>query len=129
MENLGIFYDHLVHFSAIGNILWLFGMFRGHLVNFFPVLVFCAKKNLTTLINGRNEKMENYLAARDTGFLSLFFLSVRLLHSFSQLFSFCSFVFRHVTSVFFPLFSLCASATLIFHTLFHLCSFVLFVFA
>jgi hypothetical protein len=26
MENLGIFYDHLVYFTAIGNILWPFGI-------------------------------------------------------------------------------------------------------
>jgi hypothetical protein len=34
-ENLGIFYNHLVYFSAIGNILWPFGIFRGHLL-YFP---------------------------------------------------------------------------------------------
>jgi hypothetical protein len=27
MENLGIFYDHLVYFRALGNILWPFGIF------------------------------------------------------------------------------------------------------
>jgi cellobiose-specific phosphotransferase system component IIC len=27
MENLGIFYDHLVYFTAIENILWSFGIF------------------------------------------------------------------------------------------------------
>jgi hypothetical protein len=52
MENLGIFYDHLVYFAAIGNILhmaiwyilWSFGIF-------FPVLVVCCtKKNLATLV-------------------------------------------------------------------------------
>jgi hypothetical protein len=32
MENLGIFYDHLVYFTATGNILWPFGIFYGHLV-------------------------------------------------------------------------------------------------
>jgi hypothetical protein len=42
MENLGIFYDHLDYFRAIGNILWPFGIF-------FPVLVFWSKKNLATL--------------------------------------------------------------------------------
>jgi hypothetical protein len=35
MENLGIYYDHLVYFTAIGNILWPFGVFFGHLV-YFP---------------------------------------------------------------------------------------------
>jgi hypothetical protein len=34
MDNLGIFYDHLVSFTAIGNILWPFGIFYGHLVYF-----------------------------------------------------------------------------------------------
>jgi hypothetical protein len=37
MENLGIFYYHLVYFAAIGNILWTFGIFCGHLV-YFPRL-------------------------------------------------------------------------------------------
>jgi hypothetical protein len=27
MENIGIFYYHLVYFTAIGNILWPFGIF------------------------------------------------------------------------------------------------------
>jgi hypothetical protein len=35
MENLGIFYDHLVYFKAIANILWPFGIFCGNLV-YFP---------------------------------------------------------------------------------------------
>jgi hypothetical protein len=33
-ENLGIFYEHLVYFTAIGNILWPFGIFCGPLVYF-----------------------------------------------------------------------------------------------
>jgi hypothetical protein len=36
MENLGIFYHHLVCFSAIGNILWPFGILRGNLA-YFPL--------------------------------------------------------------------------------------------
>jgi hypothetical protein len=36
MENLGIFYDHLVYFTDIGNILWAFGIFCGNLVYFSP---------------------------------------------------------------------------------------------
>jgi hypothetical protein len=32
MENLGIFNARLVYFTAIGNILWPFGIFCGHLV-------------------------------------------------------------------------------------------------
>jgi hypothetical protein len=35
MENVGIFYDHLVYFMAIGNTLWPIGIFCGHLV-YFP---------------------------------------------------------------------------------------------
>jgi hypothetical protein len=36
MENLGIFYEHMVYFAAIGNILWPFGIFCGDLVYFLP---------------------------------------------------------------------------------------------
>jgi hypothetical protein len=35
MENLGIFYDHLLYFRAIGNILWPFVILCGDLV-YFP---------------------------------------------------------------------------------------------
>jgi hypothetical protein len=38
-ENLGIFDDHLVYFTAIGNMLWPFGIFCGHLVYF--VVIWC----------------------------------------------------------------------------------------
>jgi hypothetical protein len=44
MENLGIFYDHLVYFTAIGNILWPFGILCGHLVYFSPFLCFVPSK-------------------------------------------------------------------------------------
>jgi hypothetical protein len=37
MDNRGIFYDHLVSFKAIGNILWPFGIFS-------PVLYFVPRK-------------------------------------------------------------------------------------
>jgi hypothetical protein len=40
MENLGIFYDHLVYFTAIGNILWPFGIFCGRLAYFSPFWYF-----------------------------------------------------------------------------------------
>jgi hypothetical protein len=39
-KNLGIFYDHLVHFTAIENILWPFGIFCGHSVYFSPFWYF-----------------------------------------------------------------------------------------
>jgi hypothetical protein len=35
MEYLGTFYDHLVYFTAFGNILWSFDILCGHLV-YFP---------------------------------------------------------------------------------------------
>jgi hypothetical protein len=43
MENLGIFCDHLVYFTDIANILWPYGIF-------IPILIFCTKQNLATLI-------------------------------------------------------------------------------
>jgi hypothetical protein len=43
IDNIGTFYDHLVYFMAIGNILWPFGIF-------FPDLAFCTKKNMATLV-------------------------------------------------------------------------------
>jgi hypothetical protein len=39
-ENLGIFYDHLVCFTAIGNILWPLGIFCANLVYFTPFWYF-----------------------------------------------------------------------------------------
>jgi hypothetical protein len=36
MKNVGKFYDRLVHFTAIGNILCPVGIFCGHLVYFPP---------------------------------------------------------------------------------------------
>jgi hypothetical protein len=36
MENVSIFYDHLVYFTAIGNVLWPFGIFCDDLVYFSP---------------------------------------------------------------------------------------------
>jgi hypothetical protein len=52
MENVGIFYEQLVHFMAIGNILWPFGI---HILwsfgIFFPILVFCTYKNLASLLS------------------------------------------------------------------------------
>jgi hypothetical protein len=47
MEDVGIFYGHLVCFKAIGYILLPSGIFCGHFV-YFPR---CAKKNLATLIS------------------------------------------------------------------------------
>jgi hypothetical protein len=36
--------------------LWTFGIGRGNLVYFLPVLVFCTNKNLATLAQSRNLK-------------------------------------------------------------------------
>jgi hypothetical protein len=44
MENLGVFYDHLVYFTAIGNTVWPFGIFCGHLVDFPPFWCFDPRK-------------------------------------------------------------------------------------
>jgi hypothetical protein len=50
IRRLEIFYDHLVYFTAIGNILWPFCIFCGHLVQVFPPVLVCwTKKNLATL--------------------------------------------------------------------------------
>jgi hypothetical protein len=49
MEDDGIFYGHLVHFTVFCYILWTFGIVCVNLVYSFPVLVSCAKKNLATL--------------------------------------------------------------------------------
>jgi hypothetical protein len=48
MENLGIFYDHLVYFTAIRNIYGLWVYFVG-IWYIFPVLEFWTKKNLATI--------------------------------------------------------------------------------
>jgi hypothetical protein len=45
MEDVGIFYGNLVHFTVFCYILWTFGTVPGNLV----YLVFCTKKNLATL--------------------------------------------------------------------------------
>jgi hypothetical protein len=39
MEDVGLFYVHLVNFNAIWYILWPFGIFYGYLIHFFPILV------------------------------------------------------------------------------------------
>jgi hypothetical protein len=42
MDDVGLFYGHLVYFAAILSTLWKFGTFS-------PVLVRCTKENLATL--------------------------------------------------------------------------------
>jgi hypothetical protein len=45
MENLGTFYDRLDYFTAVGNILWPFGLFRSRLVYFSPFWYFVPTKS------------------------------------------------------------------------------------
>jgi hypothetical protein len=47
-ENLGILYDYLVYFTAIGNILMVIWYILWPFSIVFTVLVFCTKKNLAT---------------------------------------------------------------------------------
>jgi hypothetical protein len=44
MENHGILYAHLVYCTAIGNILWPFGIICGNLVYFSPFWYFGPRK-------------------------------------------------------------------------------------
>jgi hypothetical protein len=37
MEDVGVYYGHLVYFVAIWDISWLFGTFCGHLVYFVAI--------------------------------------------------------------------------------------------
>jgi hypothetical protein len=50
MEDVGIFYAHLKYLIAIWYILWPFGPICCHFGIFFPVVVYCTKKNLATLL-------------------------------------------------------------------------------
>jgi hypothetical protein len=50
MEDVVIFYCHLVYFTAIWYILWPFGVDYCNLVYIFPIFVCCKKKNLATLV-------------------------------------------------------------------------------
>jgi hypothetical protein len=44
MEDVGIFYGHLAHFTVFCNILWTFGIVRGNLVYFSPFWYFVPRK-------------------------------------------------------------------------------------
>jgi hypothetical protein len=51
VKDVGLFYGNLVYLAAIWYMFWLFGICFGYLEYvFFPVLVYCTKKNLATLI-------------------------------------------------------------------------------
>jgi hypothetical protein len=45
MENVGIFYVPLVYFTAIGHILWPFGMFCDHFV-YFPTFWYVVPRKI-----------------------------------------------------------------------------------
>jgi hypothetical protein len=51
MKDVAIFYGHLVYFTTIWYILWLFGILYGHLA-YLSRLVSCTKKNLATPAGG-----------------------------------------------------------------------------
>jgi hypothetical protein len=44
LEDVGIFYGHLVHFTVFCFILWPFGIVRGNLVYYFPFWYFVRRK-------------------------------------------------------------------------------------
>jgi hypothetical protein len=49
-ENVALIYGRLEYFTNIWDVLRPFGTFCANLVDFFPVLVSCTKKNLATLL-------------------------------------------------------------------------------
>jgi hypothetical protein len=44
MEDVGIFYGHLVHFMVFCYTLWTFGIVRGNLLYFSPFCYFVPRK-------------------------------------------------------------------------------------
>jgi hypothetical protein len=44
LEDVGVFYGHLVHFTVVCDILWTFGIVSGNLVHFFPFWYFVRRK-------------------------------------------------------------------------------------
>jgi hypothetical protein len=44
LEDVGLFYGHLVHFTVFCLILWTFGIVRGNLAYFFPFWNFEPRK-------------------------------------------------------------------------------------
>jgi hypothetical protein len=44
MEDVGVFYGHLVQFTVFCYILWTLGLVRGNLVCFFPFRYFVPRK-------------------------------------------------------------------------------------
>jgi hypothetical protein len=59
-ENLGTFYDHLVYFIAIGNILWPFDILCGHLVYFSPFWYFVPRKIWQHWAGSQRQQTDNF---------------------------------------------------------------------
>jgi hypothetical protein len=60
MEDNGIFYGHLVHFTVFCYTLWTCGIVRGNLVYIFPFWYFVPRKiwqPWRTVEAGRNKKL------------------------------------------------------------------------
>jgi hypothetical protein len=66
-ENIGMFYDHLVYFTAIGNMLWQFGIFCGHLVYFSPYWYFVPRKIWQPCCVAQRNKKMKYQKIRELG--------------------------------------------------------------
>jgi hypothetical protein len=45
MEDVGIFYGYLVHFTVFCHVLWTLGIVRGNLLYIFPFWYFVPKKS------------------------------------------------------------------------------------
>jgi ABC-type spermidine/putrescine transport system permease subunit II len=58
MEDVGIFYGHLVYFTAIWYTLWTYGIFCGNLVYFSPFCYVVPGTTLATLSTVRKKKYE-----------------------------------------------------------------------
>jgi hypothetical protein len=75
MEDVSIFYVHLVNFPVIWHILWPFGTYIFHRFGtFLPVLVFSSKKNLATLLrceNAARKKSQIFSTLKITTFYTL----------------------------------------------------------
>jgi hypothetical protein len=58
-----IIYGHLVHFTALGDILWTFGIQFVVIWYVFPALVFCSKQNLAILTDSGKTNNISYVGA------------------------------------------------------------------
>jgi hypothetical protein len=62
MQDVGIFYGRVVHFTVFWYILWAFGIgILWQFGMFLPVLVFCSKKNLATLLQTSTMQLYMYI--------------------------------------------------------------------